>query len=121
GSTVLVQPVHSAGLRAAQRGQTGVTSDTDYLGNRELQAYAPLNVPNSELHWSILATRDDGDAYQRLASFGKTLVLAVAGMSFVICVLSMLLSRLLVRPIRRLEAGTARISAGDYEVTVPVK
>ncbi|MCV7076552.1 HAMP domain-containing protein, partial [Mycobacterium szulgai] len=32
-----------------------------------------------------------------------------------------LLSRLLVRPIRRLEAGTARISAGDYEVTVPVK
>ncbi|MCV7077429.1 hypothetical protein H7I94_18580, partial [Mycobacterium szulgai] len=33
GSTVLVQPVHSAGLRAAQRGQTGVTSDTDYLGN----------------------------------------------------------------------------------------
>lgn len=121
GSTVLVQPVQSAGLRAAQRGQTGVISDTDYLGNRELEAYAPLNVPNSDLHWSILATRDDQEAYQRLASFGKTLVLAVAGMSVVICVLAMVLAKLLVRPIRRLEAGTEKISAGDYEVTVPVK
>ncbi len=121
GGTTLVQPVPSAGLRAAQRGQTGVVAGTDYLGNKELEAYAPLNVPNSDLHWSILATRDDWAAYQRLASFGKTLVLAVAGMGFVICVVSMLLAKLLVRPIRRLEAGTEKISSGDYEVTVPVR
>nr|WP_085105010.1 adenylate/guanylate cyclase domain-containing protein [Mycobacterium gastri] len=121
GTTVLVQPVPSAGVRAAQRGQTGVTKDTDYLGNRELEAYAPLDVPNSDLHWSILATRDDWDAYQRLSTFGKTLVLAVAGITLAICVVSMLLAKLLVRPIRRLEAGTERISAGDYEVTVPVR
>lgn len=121
GSTVLVQPVQSAGLRAAQRGQSGVIADIDYLGKGELEAYAPLTVPNSDLHWSILATRDQGDAYQRLASFGKTLVLAVAGMTLGICLLAMLLAKLLVRPIRRLEVGTAKISAGDYEVTVPVK
>lgn len=121
GTTVLVQPVPSAGVRYAQRGQTGVTKDTDYLGNRELQAYAPLDVPNSDLHWSILATRDDWDAYQRLSTFGKTLVLAVAGITLAICVVSMLLAKLLVRPIRRLEAGTERIAAGDYEVTVPVR
>ncbi|KZS64809.1 cyclase [Mycobacterium kansasii] len=121
GTTVLVQPVPSAGVRYAQRGQTGVTKDTDYLGNRELQAYAPVDVPNSDLHWSILATRDDWDAYQRLSTFGKTLVLAVAGITLAICVVSMLLAKLLVRPIRRLEAGTERISAGDYEVTVPVR
>ncbi|SON61585.1 Adenylate cyclase [Mycobacterium simulans] len=120
GGTTLVQPVPSAGLRAAQRGQTGVVRDTSYLGNKELEAYAPLDVPNSELHWSILATRADRDAYQRLASFGKTLVLSVAGISLVICVVSMLLAKLLVRPIRRLEAGTEKISSGDYEVTVPV-
>ncbi|MFV1502850.1 adenylate/guanylate cyclase domain-containing protein [Mycobacterium kansasii] len=121
GTTVLVQPVPSAGVRYAERGQTGVTKDTDYLGNRELQAYAPVDVPNSDLHWSILATRDDWDAYQRLSTFGKTLVLAVAGITLAICVVSMLLAKLLVRPIRRLEAGTERISAGDYEVTVPVR
>nr|WP_232022138.1 adenylate/guanylate cyclase domain-containing protein [Mycobacterium basiliense] len=121
GTTVLVQPVPSVGLRAAQRGQTGVVRGFDYLGNRELQAYTPLNVPNSDLQWAILATRDDWDAYQRLSSFGKTMVLAVAGIAFVICVVSIVLAQLMVRPIRRLEAGTEKISSGDYEVTVPVK
>jgi class 3 adenylate cyclase len=33
----------------------------------------------------------------------------------------MLLARLFVRPIRRLEAGAQQISAGDYNVTLPVR
>jgi len=120
GGTTLVQPVSSAGLHAALRGQTGVVSTTDYLGNKELEAYAPLNVPNSNLHWAILATRDDSDAYARLGQFGKTLVLAVSVMIFVICMASMLLAQVLLRPVRRLESGTRKISSGDYEVTIPV-
>ncbi len=118
--TTLVQPVASAGLRAAQRGQTGVISDTDYLGNRVLEAYAPLNVPDSDLHWSILVTRDASEAFARIASFSKTLVLAITAMIFVICVASMLLAQLILRPIRRLEVGTQKISSGDYDVKIPV-
>jgi class 3 adenylate cyclase len=34
---------------------------------------------------------------------------------------AMLLARLFVRPIRRLEAGAQQISAGDYHVTLPVR
>ncbi|AKN16647.1 adenylate/guanylate cyclase domain-containing protein [Mycobacterium haemophilum] len=120
GGTTLVQPVPSAGLRAAQRGQTGTVTATDYQGNREMEAYAPLTVPNSDLHWSILTTRDDSDAFARLSKFSKTLVLAVVAMIFVICVASMLLAQVLLRPIRRLEAGTQKISSGDYEVSIPV-
>jgi class 3 adenylate cyclase len=33
----------------------------------------------------------------------------------------MLLARLFVRPIRRLEAGAQQISAGDYDITLPVQ
>ena len=120
GGTTLVQPVASAGLRAAQRGQTGIVTGTDYLGNRELEAYAPLNVPNSDLHWSILATRDRSDAFAAVASFTRTLVLATTAIIFVICVGAMLLAQVFVRPLRRLEAGTQRISVGKYDVAVPV-
>jgi class 3 adenylate cyclase len=120
GGTTLVQPVATAGLGAAQRGQSGVITDTDYLGNKVLEAYAPLNVPDSDLHWSILATRDTSEAFAKIASFSKTLVLAITVMIFVICVWSMLLAQILVRPIRRLEAGAHKISSGDYDVTIPV-
>jgi class 3 adenylate cyclase len=120
GGTTLVQPVATVGLRAAQRGQTGVISDTDYLGNKVLEAYAPLNVPDSDLHWSILVTRETSEAFARIASFGKTLVLGIATMIFVICVASMVLAQVMLRPIRRLEVGTEKISSGDYDVKIPV-
>ncbi|WP_139797671.1 adenylate/guanylate cyclase domain-containing protein [Mycobacterium noviomagense] len=119
GTTTLVQPVDTAGFRAAQQGQTGVISATDYTGNRELEAYAPLTVPHSDLRWSILATRDNSEALAPIASFTKTIVLATTAIIFVICVAAMLLAQLFVRPIRRLEEGTRKISAGDYDVTVP--
>ncbi len=122
GSTTLVQPVASPGLRAAQGGQSGIIETSrDYLGNRELQAYAPLDVPNSDVHWSILATRDYSDAYAGIASFSRRVVLTTAAIVFLICLLAMLLARVFLRPVRRLQAATLQISAGDYNVTIPVK
>ena len=41
-------------------------------------------------------------------------------MIFIICVASMLLAQILLRPIRRLQSGTQKISYGDYEVNIPV-
>jgi class 3 adenylate cyclase len=121
GGTTLVQPVGTEGLHAAQRGQTGTLIDTDYLGNAELEAYAPLDVPDSDLHWSILATIDRSEAFAPVSAFTRTLVLATTAIIFAICVAAMLLAQLFVRPIRRLEAGAKRISSGDYDVTVPVE
>jgi class 3 adenylate cyclase len=120
GGTTLVQPVPSAGLRAAQRGQTGAVTGTDYTGNKELEAYAPLTVPNSDLNWSILTTRDDSDAFARLGKFSKNLVIAVTTLIFIICVVSMLIAQSAVRPVRRLEEGTRKISSGDYDINIPV-
>jgi class 3 adenylate cyclase len=120
GGTTLVQPVPTAGLRAAQRGETGVVTATDYMGNKELEAYAPLNVPNSDLHWSVLATRDNSDAFARLGRFSKGIVIAVTAMVFAICVASLVIAQAAVRPVRRLEEGTRKISSGDYDINIPV-
>jgi class 3 adenylate cyclase len=119
--TTLVQPVATAAVRAAQRGETGTMIATDYLGRRELVAYAPLSLPHSDLHWSILASRETSEAAARFVSLTQTLVLATAVMVFVICVGATLAAQVFVRPIRRLEAGTQEISAGNYDVAIPVK
>jgi class 3 adenylate cyclase len=118
--TTLVQPVETAAVRAAQRGKSGTVVDTGYLGDKEIAAYAPLNVPNSDLRWSILATRDSVEAYDRIGSFTRTLIVTAAALVFVICVAAMLIAQLFVGPIRRLQAGAQKISAGNYDVTIPV-
>lgn len=120
GTTILVQPVQTEGFRASQRGQSGTVTATDYTGNNEMEAYTSLTVPDSDLHWSILVTRDDSDAFARLGKFSKTLVVGVASMIFIVCVASMLLAQIMLRPVRRLQAGTQKISSGDYEVNIPV-
>jgi class 3 adenylate cyclase len=118
--TTLVQPVATAAVRAAQRGQTGTVVDAGYLGERELAAYAPLRVPNSDLRWSILATRDSAEAFDRIGSFTRTLVLTTAALVFTICVVAMLIAQVFVGPVRRLQAGARKISAGNYDVAIPV-
>ncbi|MCH9732522.1 MAG: HAMP domain-containing protein [Actinomycetia bacterium] len=120
GGTTFVQPVGDLGLSAAQRGETGVLTARGYLGQEELQAYAPLKVPDSELNWSILATRDSTEAFARGASFTRWVVLTAAVISFVICLAGAIAARAFVRPIRRLEAAANKISSGDYDVNIPV-
>jgi class 3 adenylate cyclase len=118
--TTLVQPVETDAFRAAQRGHTGTVSDTGYLGDHELAAYAPVSIPNSDLRWSILATRDSSEAYSRIESFTKTLIVTTATEVLLICVLAMLIAQVFVGPIRRLRACAEEISAGNYDVKIPV-
>lgn len=120
GGTTLVQPVATAAVRAAQRGETGTVTDTGYLGRKELMSYAPLSLPNSDLHWSIVATRETSEANARVASLTQTLILTTAAMVFVICVAALLVAQIFVRPIRRLQASAREIGAGNYDVSIPV-
>jgi class 3 adenylate cyclase len=117
--TTLVQPVASEATRQAQRGQSGTLVEADYLGQETLQAYAPVDLPG--LHWLVVAKIDTAEAFAPVATFTRTLVLSTAVIIFVVCIAAMLLARLFVRPIRRLEAGAQQISAGDYHVTLPVR
>jgi class 3 adenylate cyclase len=117
--TTLVQPVATDATRLAQRGQRGTLIAQDYLGHETLQAYAPVDVPG--LHWAVVAKIDTSEAFAPVATFTRTLVLSTTVIIFVVCIAAMLLARLFVRPIRRLEAGAQRISSGEYGVSLPVQ
>jgi class 3 adenylate cyclase len=121
GGTTLVQPVSSEATQAAQRGQSGTLITTDYLGHETLEAYAPMVVPDSDIHWSIVAKLNTSEAFARESTFTKTMVLSTVGIIFLVCVAAVFLAQLFVRPIRRLETGARKISAGDYNVVIPVE
>lgn len=117
--TTLVQPIKTSAADLAQRGESGTLIESDYLGHESLQAYAPVDIPG--LHWSVIAKIDTEEAFAPVAAFTRTLVLSTAAIIFIVCMAAMLLARLFVRPIRRLEAGTRRIGAGEYDVHLPVE
>lgn len=116
--TTLVQPVATEATKLAQQGQRGTLIADDYLGQETLQAYAPADIPG--LRWNVVAKITTAEAFAPVSAFTRTLVLSTAGIIFVVCIAAMLLARLFVRPIRRLEIGAHQISSGDYGVTIPV-
>jgi class 3 adenylate cyclase len=117
-TTVLVQPVPTAATRLAQQGQRGTLVAVDYLGKETLQSYGPVDIPG--LHWTVIAKIDTSEAFAPIWAFTRKLVLSTVMIIFFVCLAAMLLARLFVRPIRRLEAGAQRISAGNYDVALPV-
>lgn len=118
GGTTLIQPVPTDATKLAQRGQTGTLIAQDYLGQETLQAYAPADIAG--LRWNVIAKINTSEAFAPVSAFTRTLVLSTAVIIFVVCLAAMLLARLFVRPIRRLEAGAQKISAGDYNISLPV-
>ena len=118
GGTTLIQPVPTEATKLAQRGQRGTLVADDYLGHETLQAYAPADIPG--LRWNVIAKIDTAEAFAPVSAFTRTLVLSTAAIIFAVSIAAMLLARLFVRPIRRLESGAQRISAGDYGATLPV-
>ena len=68
----------------------------------------------------MIAKITTAEAFAPVSAFTRTLVLSTTGIIFAVCIAAMLLARLFVRPIRRLESGAHQISSGDYGVTIPV-
>lgn len=119
GTNVLVQPISDDATERAQRGQRGTHVETDYLGDDALQAYGPVKLTG--LDWVMVANIDAAEAFAPVSAFTRTLVLSTAAIIFVVSIAAMLLARLFIRPIRRLEAGAQQISSGALGVTVPVQ
>jgi class 3 adenylate cyclase len=118
GTTVLIQPVGTKATEAAQRGETGTLIANAYLGQRALQAYAPLHLKG--LDWVIVAAVDSDEAFAPERNFAHKLVRSTALIIFLACLAAMIWSRLFVRPIKRLEDGAEKVSTGDYDVRIPV-
>lgn len=81
--------------------------------------YAPLRAEDGTVPFAVGV---DGAAslYEQLAGFRHTLVAVGLGGTLAVVALSVLVARLLVRPVKRLERAAARIGAGDLERAVDV-
>lgn len=118
GGTTLIQPAVAEISRLGQSGQTGTLTTPDYLGHEVLLAYTQFT--DKDLHWTLSSKIDTSEAFARSTEFSRLLVATTTGIIFVVVLFAVFLAQLFVRPLRRLEEGARRISAGDLDVNIPV-
>ncbi|MGV1086422.1 MAG: adenylate/guanylate cyclase domain-containing protein [Mycobacterium sp.] len=118
GDSVLLQPVNTTAVNLALSGQSGVNTAKSYLGPEVLQAYAPLKLPG--LNWGIVAKIDRAEAFAPVNAFARNIALSTGAIVLAVCLLALLFSRILTRPVKELVAAVQRVSGGELGITVPV-
>ena len=118
GDSVLLQPVNTPAVNLALTGQTGVNSAKSYLGPEALNAYAPVDLPG--LKWVIVAKINRSEAFAPVNAFARSIALSTGAIVLMVCLLALLFSRILTRPLKNLADAVRRVSAGELGIRVPV-
>jgi signal transduction histidine kinase len=89
----------------------------DLKGKRVMTAYATI----APLRWAVFVEQPLEEAFASLnASIQRTIILLVAGVILSVAA-SLVLARRMVTPIQALQAGAARIGAGELEQRIEVR
>ncbi len=116
GDTLLQQAIATEAVTRALSGEDGTVLARDYLGRDSLTAFAPLGVDG--LDWVIIAQETSAEALTPVEEFTRNLILSTAGMIIFVCLLSLVLAQVFIRPLRRLKSAAQRIGAGEEGVQV---
>ncbi|MET0812975.1 MAG: adenylate/guanylate cyclase domain-containing protein [Microbacterium sp.] len=116
GDTLLHQTVSTEPVVRALAGESGTMLTADYLGRDSLTAFGPLGIDG--LPWIIVAQETSAEALIPVEDFTRNLILSTAGMIIFVCLLSLVLAQVFVRPLRRLKSAAQRIAAGEEGVQV---
>jgi class 3 adenylate cyclase len=117
GQTLLIQSVNTLAADAGLNGQTGTMTTGNYLNVQSIAAFAPIK-PADGLNWAIVAEIDADEALAPVADFTTKLAISSAILVGVVSLISVIISGLAVRPLRRLRDAARRIAAGESGVQV---
>ncbi|WP_299768366.1 methyl-accepting chemotaxis protein [uncultured Pseudoteredinibacter sp.] len=115
GTTIAAVPVNTPAGKAVAGGRTGVSHYENYMGEKVIGAYTPLNI--NGLKWGIVAEIYQDEAFQAVESLGDLIAL-YGGITFVAVLIVAIAVGLwfahgLSRPISRLSETVAEISANN--------
>jgi len=117
-SPLLIQQIHTEGVRRALDGKTGQASYLDYRGMPVIGAYQPVHL--GPFTWALLAEIDRPELFAGIQNLARILLLLAAILIPLLTLLSLNLARSFIKPIHRLMEATKAIAAGQKEVAVTV-
>ena len=116
GNTLLQQVVLAEAVTAPRRARTARSSSAAISGGTR-SPRMPRSVWD-DLGWVIVAQERYDEAMAPVEDFTRNLILSTAAMIIFVCLLSLVLAQVFVRPLRRLKLAAQRIAAGEEGVQV---
>ena len=106
-STVLNQEVKSEAVKLATEGENGTIITKNYLGNKVLSSYAPLNIEG--LNWSIIAEKGIKEAEKPIREFQNALLISATILATLITFYAIWLAYNFLAPINSMTQGVKNI------------
>jgi class 3 adenylate cyclase len=119
GISVLNQPVNTKAAQEIISGQSGTEVIRDYLNEKVLSAYAPIEIAG--MRWGIIAEMSEAEAMEELHAMRDLLLLSAAILAVLLTIFSLVVSRVFTQPLKRLESAIENFSGGDYETQIEMK
>lgn len=108
---------YESGLQNAARGHSGRGVVTDYRGKQVFAAWD--HAPS--LEWGVVSKIDYAEATSPSVRIRNRIVLLTLLIFALVLAASLLASRALVRPLRKLKDATDRISKGQFDVELDIR
>lgn len=119
GTTVLLQPVVTAPVEAALRGDRYEGTGPNYLGERTRSVSGPF--VSSQLGWVIVTEVQTSEISAPLRSYVWRLLLVAALAVPIVIGIAIVIARRMLRPIEPIVAGADRVATGDIDVTLEMR
>ena len=120
GTPILKQKIKTTAVEKAFDGLDGTELINDYRGIPILVSYQMLPM-GSEFNWALLTKMDASEAFAPIDQLTRRILIASAIILPIMVLIANWFSRNFTRPIRRLIAGTRRITAGATDVRVNIE
>ncbi len=115
-TTILSKTVSSSAVENALAGESGVKITTSLLENQAFAAYAPFDFLG--VRWALITEQDEDEALKKLSEMRYALLTASLISVLVIAAISVLLSKTITTPIRRICNLLVALSEGNDNVEI---
>ncbi|MCD6449020.1 MAG: methyl-accepting chemotaxis protein [Thermotogaceae bacterium] len=118
-STVLKQKIETEFVKKAFEGKSGWMKTTDYKGGEVVTAYAPFE--HNELNWAVIGKVDYSEILENTNQMVKISVLILTIVVVIAVIVSIIFTRMLIKPIQIVVEKIKRVAKGDLTTEIEVK
>lgn len=109
--------VSTDAVTKALSGETGITRDTGYMGDKVVTAFAPLKTGGQT--WAIVTEQTEAEAFSVIKQMQITGLSVAAVTALILCLIGFLISRSFSKPILNLSLRMKELADGDRDSPIP--